>query len=116
MGGGPYRFPYDAYNDVMPDNLTPGHFATARNNNPGAQYPGDIATMYGATGQEDLLGGKYKIATFDTPIAGAAANFENLSRNYIGMKVGDAISKWSGSLRNTIQAILAHGDYTRHGS
>jgi hypothetical protein len=96
------RQPYDQYSDEPPLNPAGAGFATVRNNNPGAQYPGDIATMYGATGQQDLLGGKYKIATFDTPVAGAAANFENLSQNYVGKTVGDAISKWSGNLRSTI--------------
>lgn len=87
---------------AMPGNLTPAGLATARNNNAAAMYPGSIATMYGATGMENLLGGQYRIATFDTPTAGAAANFQNLSQNYAGMNVGNLIYKWSGGSRSTI--------------
>lgn len=71
--------------------------ASIRNNNPGAQWPGPSATRFGATGFETLNDGQgNKIARFDTPEAGAAAQFDLLNRRYAGMPLTDAIRKWSG--------------------
>ena len=41
-------------------------------NNPGAMYPGPSATRFGSTGFE-VIGGGHRIATFDNPVNGAAA-------------------------------------------
>jgi hypothetical protein len=69
--------------------------ASIRNNNPGAQWPGTVATIYGATGSENIAGGN-KIATFPTPVHGAAAMFALADTRYAGMPLRDAIAKWSG--------------------
>lgn len=81
---------------------TPSHFANVRHNNPGAMYPGRAATMFGSTGT-GIIGGGHKIATFPSPVHGAAANMQNLtSGGYIGMTIGGAISKWSGGGRGSV--------------
>jgi hypothetical protein len=69
--------------------------ASIRTNNPGAQYPGPSATAYGSTGH-DVIGGGHKIARFNSPEEGAAAQFNLLSRGYTGMPLSAAIQKWSG--------------------
>lgn len=69
--------------------------ASVRYNNPGAQYPGQSARKFGSTGTE-IIGGGHKIAVFDDPVKGAAAQFDLLSRAYSGMSLQDAIHKWSG--------------------
>jgi hypothetical protein len=69
--------------------------ASIRYNNPGAQYPGQSARKFGTTGTE-IIGGGHKIAVFDDPVKGAAAQFDLLNRGYTGMTVADAIRKWSG--------------------
>lgn len=69
--------------------------ASIRFNNPGAQYPGPSARKYGSTGTE-IIGGGHKIAVFDNPVNGAAAQFDLLKRGYMGLTLGDAIRKWSG--------------------
>ena len=69
--------------------------ASIRYNNPGAQYPGPSAKRFGSTGTE-IIGGGHKIAVFDDPVKGAAAQFDLLSRAYSGMTLNDAIRKWSG--------------------
>ncbi|WP_454917087.1 hypothetical protein [Xanthobacter sediminis] len=71
--------------------------ASIRNNNPGAQWPGAIATRFGSAEHENLADGQgNKIARFTTPEAGAAAQFALLDRSYTGMTLSGAISKWSG--------------------
>lgn len=69
--------------------------ASIRYNNPGAQYPGESASAFGSTGF-GVIGGGHKIARFDDPEAGAAAQFDLLNRRYSGMPLSDAITKWSG--------------------
>lgn len=69
--------------------------ASVRFNNPGAQYPGQSAQRFGTTGTE-TIGGGHKIAKFDSPVQGAAAQFDLLSRKYAGMPLAAAITKWSG--------------------
>lgn len=72
--------------------------------NPGAQYPGPIASRFGSTGAA-TIGGGHKIAVFDDPVKGAAAQFGLLgSEGYIGRPIGAAISKWSGG--NSVDAYL----------
>lgn len=82
-----------------------GSAASVRNNNPGAQWPGPTAMQFGATGSENVAGGN-KIATFDDPVKGAAAEMALLDKNYSGMPLGAAISKWSGG--NSGAAYAAH--------
>lgn len=69
--------------------------ASIRFFNPGAQYPGPSAQKFGSTGTE-IIGGGHKIAVFDDPVKGAAAQFDLLKRGYAGMPLLDAIAKWSG--------------------
>ena len=72
--------------------------ASVRNNNPGAQWPGTVATQYGSTGYQTLNDAqKNQIATFSNPIDGAAAAFGLMDQKYVGMTVGDAIARWSGN-------------------
>lgn len=79
--------------------------ASVRNNNPGAQWPGPVANRFGATGSQTIGGGN-KIATFPDPISGAAAEFALLEKNYSGMPLGSAITKWSGG--NSAPAYAQH--------
>lgn len=69
--------------------------ASIRHNNPGAQYPGPSARRFGST-QFAVIGGGHKIATFDNPIVGAAAQFDLLNRSYTGMTLEGATRKWTG--------------------
>jgi hypothetical protein len=77
-------------NDVS--GLAPASF---RYNNPGAQYPSTEAARFGQTGY-GIIGGGHKIARFPSPVNGAAANFDLLYRNYTGMTIGAAGTKWTG--------------------
>ena len=43
-----------------------------------------------------IIGGGHKIARFPHPVNGAAANFDLLRRNYVGMTIGAAGAKWTG--------------------
>src|SRR5215475_2803718 len=70
--------------------------ATFRYNNPGAQYPSAEAARFGQTGF-GIIGGGHKIARFPSPVNGAAANFDLLFRNYTGMAIGAAGTKWTGA-------------------
>lgn len=72
--------------------------ASIRNSNPGAIYPGASAKKYGSTRFESLLGGKYKIATFDSPANGAAALFDLLGCAYLDRPLFKVIEKWCGDL------------------
>ncbi|HEY7665248.1 MAG TPA: peptidoglycan-binding domain-containing protein, partial [Xanthobacteraceae bacterium] len=71
--------------------------ASFRYNNPGAQYPSERAARFGQTGYGIIGHGQHKIARFPSPVNGAAANFDLLSRNYVGMTMGEAGKKWTGS-------------------
>jgi hypothetical protein len=79
--------------------------ASIRFNNPGAQYPGPSARKFGSIGTE-VIGGGHKIAVFDDPVHGAAAQFDLLDRGYAGMTLGQAIQKWSGG--NSSPAYASH--------
>jgi peptidoglycan hydrolase-like protein with peptidoglycan-binding domain len=70
--------------------------ASFRFNNPGAQYPSAQAARFGQTGY-GIIGGGHKIARFPSPVNGAAANFDLLSRNYTNMTIGAAGTKWTGA-------------------
>ena len=71
--------------------------ASVRYNNPGAQYPGKYAKMFGST-ETQIIGGGHKIAVFDSPVNGAAAQMALLmgSSNYSGKTISSAVSTWSG--------------------
>lgn len=69
--------------------------ASLRYNNPGAMYPGPSSRKFGSTATE-TIGGGHKIAVFDDPVKGAAAQFDLLSRAYAGLPLSQAIAKWSG--------------------
>jgi hypothetical protein len=69
--------------------------ASIRTNNPGAQWPGPSARAFASTGDETIGGGN-RIAVFDNPEQGAAAQFHLLDRAYVGMPLSSAINKWSG--------------------
>ena len=73
--------------------------ASIRTNNPGAMYPGPSAKKFGSTKMEILKSkdGTHKIACFDDPVQGAAAQFHLLSSpKYTGRSIRDAITKWCG--------------------
>lgn len=76
--------------------------ASIRNNNPGAMEPGPSSRKFGSTSFETLhwsYKGKpatNKIATFPTPVHGAAALFDLLYSKYTGSTVEAAITKWCG--------------------
>jgi hypothetical protein len=70
--------------------------ASERYHNPGAQYPSREAAQFGQLGY-GIIGGDHKIATFPSPVNGAASNFDLLYRRYTGMTIGAAGTKWTGS-------------------
>ena len=76
----------------VPSNGVP---ASIRYNNPGAQYPSARAAAFGQLGY-GIIGGGHKIARFPHPVNGAAANFDLLRRNYVGMTIGAVGAKWTG--------------------
>lgn len=81
---------------VSPQPVSGGNIpASIRFNNPGAQWPGPSADKFGSTGS-GVIGGNNKIAQFDSPVSGAAAQFDLLGRRYAGKTLGGAISEWSG--------------------
>jgi hypothetical protein len=69
--------------------------APIRYNNPGGMYPGPSASAFGST-DYGIIGGGHKIARFDDPVSGAAAQFDLLRRGYSGLPLDAAITKWSG--------------------
>ncbi|MDQ0322073.1 hypothetical protein QO002_004279 [Pararhizobium capsulatum DSM 1112] len=70
--------------------------ASIRYHNPGAQYPSREAAQFGQLGY-GIIGGGHKIATFPSPVNGAASNFDLLFRRYTGMSIGAAGTKWTGA-------------------
>ena len=77
--------------------------ASVRFNNPGAMYPGESSAKFGST-RTETIGGGHKIAVFDNPEDGAAAQFDLLDRAYTGKTLRDAITKWSGG--NSVPTYL----------
>lgn len=71
--------------------------ASFRYRNPGAQFPSKEAAKFGQLGFGQIDKGQYKIALFPHPVNGAAANLDLLYRNYTGMSIGAAGTKWTGS-------------------
>ncbi|ANW04550.1 peptidoglycan-binding domain-containing protein [Bradyrhizobium icense] len=78
------------------DDVAGSEVASFRYNNPGAQYPSARAARFGQTGY-GIIGGGHKIARFPSPVNGAASNFDLLSRSYVGMRIGEAGTKWTGA-------------------
>jgi len=78
--------------------------ASLRYNNPGAMYPGPSAQRFGSIGTQ-TIGGGHKIAVFDDPVKGAAAQFDLLRRRYTGLPLSQAIARWSGG--NSVGPYLA---------
>lgn len=78
------------------DDVSGSEVASFRYNNPSAQYPSPEAARFGQTGY-GIIGGGHKIARFPSPVNGAAANFDLLNRNYTGMTIGAAGTKWTGA-------------------
>ena len=80
--------------------LTPTHYANVRHMNPGAQYPGASSRMFG--GVSRTLGSGHKIASFPTPVHGAASNMQLLatSKHYLGKTIAQAMTTWSGGSRS----------------
>lgn len=80
--------------------------ASLRNRNPGAQWPGPSATLFGAKSAEQLTDKqRNQMATFPSHVQGAAAMFHLLLRLYCGKRLSDAIEMWSGA--NSVPAYLA---------
>jgi peptidoglycan hydrolase-like protein with peptidoglycan-binding domain len=86
--------------------------ASFRYCNPGAQYPSSRAARFGQTGY-GIIGGGHKIARFPSPVNGAAANFDLLSSSYVGMKIGRAGEKWTGSYGFGVPAYDSNETLTR---
>lgn len=85
--------------------------ASIRTNNPGAMYPGPSAKRFGSKTFQVLKSkdGTHKIACFDDPVHGAAAQFDLLSSpKYTGRTVRQAITKWCGGFyASTYLNVLA---------
>lgn len=77
----------------VPKELGP---ASIRYHNPGAQYPSREAARFGQLGY-GVIGGGHKIAAFPHPVNGAACNLDLLRRRYVGLKIGEAGTKWTGA-------------------
>jgi Putative peptidoglycan binding domain len=78
------------------DDVSGSEPASFRYNNPGAQYPSAQAAQFGQIGY-GIIGGGHEIARFPCPVNGAASNFDLLYRNYTGMEIGAAGTKWTGA-------------------
>ena len=78
------------------DDVAGSECASFRYCNPGAQYPSARAARFGQTGY-GIIGGSHKIARFPSPVNGAASNLDLLSRSYVGMRIGEAGTKWTGA-------------------
>ncbi len=66
-----------------------------RTKNPGAMWPGSVATKFGSK-EWIPCGGNNKCAVFPTFEQGAAAQFYLWFKSYSGMTLQAAIYKWSG--------------------
>lgn len=71
-----------------------GGAASVRTNNPGAQWPGPVSKQFGSTSFQPVAAGN-KIAVFDDPVKGGAAQFSLLDRKYSGLPLQVAINRWS---------------------
>lgn len=85
--------------------------ASIRNKNPGAMWPGAIATKWGSKHFENLndgLGQGNKIATFDNWVDGICAQLDlwRTSKNYKNKRFADAIAIWSG--HNNVPSYIAY--------
>lgn len=83
--------------------------ASIRNKNPGAMWPGAIATKWGSKHYETLNDGQgNKIATFDNWVDGICAQLDlwRTSKNYKNKRFADAIAIWSG--HNNVSSYVAY--------
>lgn len=90
--------------------------AAIRHKNPGAMWPGAIATKWGSTKWVYLNDGTgqggngkgNKIATFDNWVDGICAQLDlwRTSKNYRNKRFADAIAIWSGG--NNVLAYIGH--------
>lgn len=83
--------------------------AAIRNKNPGAMWPGKIATKWGSTKFENLADGQgNKIATFDTWVQGICAQLDlwRTSPNYKDKPFKVAIDTWDG--HNNTPSYIAY--------
>lgn len=89
--------------------------ASVKYRNPGAQYPGPSAKLFGGKTYE-IIGGGHKIAVFPTSVDGASAHMHLLWRSYTGMTFGAAIAKWSGAnhTNDYLRQIEARTRWNRH--
>lgn len=68
-----------------------------RDHNPGAIWPGAVATKWGSAASEQLTDAqKNQAAVFPDNVHGAAAQFDLLRNVYVGMAVRPALDKWGG--------------------
>jgi hypothetical protein len=71
--------------------------ASIRYNNPGAMWPGQSSRKFGAS-TYGVIGGGNRIAAFDDPVNGAAAQFDLLnSKSYVNRPVGEVVKQWSSN-------------------
>jgi hypothetical protein len=92
--------PQDTSNSQQQDRPGKGA-ATVRYNNPGGMWDGESASKFGSKTHGILPSGNH-IAYFDTPEAGAAAQFDLLSTDkYTGQSILGAINTWSGGTGGT---------------
>lgn len=72
--------------------------ASIRYRNPGAMWPGKVATRWGSTSYDTLADGQgNKIALFPTFVQGAAAQFDLWATRYTtGETLKQLIDRWSG--------------------
>lgn len=90
--------------------------ASIRNHNPGAMYPGTSSKKFGSSSYETLRSkdGVHKIATFPSPIQGAAAMLDLLDRSYRGLTIERAIARWCGGFYvSTYLKVLEAAGVTR---
>jgi hypothetical protein len=76
--------------------------ANVRSNNPGALKPGAAAQLFDTTGTS-IIGRGNTIATFPSPVHGAAANMTNLAtQTYVGKTIGQIGRTWTGGAKGGV--------------
>ena len=69
--------------------------ASVRYNNPGAAYPRKRDEQFGIQGY-GIIGGGHKIGKYPTIVHGLASNMDLFAKNYKGMSLSAATTKWRG--------------------
>ena len=105
-GGSSFKFDYQRQSGDTGEKV-----ANVRYNNPGAQGINVDARAFGSTVNDTISSGK--IARFDDPVHGMAANLATVSRVYAGDTVGHMISRWSNGGRNSIPGIPSNTVLTK---